>query len=80
MHMTTNMGTAAYMAPELTSLIAYATEFPVQCEKELALRKKVLPFNADRETKLKEKLEEWALACPPFPTKLVERASNIRED
>ena len=45
------MGTAAYMAPELTSLIDFATEFPVQCERELGLRNKVLPFDADQETK-----------------------------
>ena len=27
MHLTKNMGTAAYMAPELTSLVGYAREF-----------------------------------------------------
>merc|ERR1719331_200244 len=50
-HMTTNMGTAAYMAPEMTSLVAYASDFPVQCDKELAFRNNVkLPLDADQKT------------------------------
>ena len=28
MHLTKNMGTAAYMAPELTSLVGYSSDFP----------------------------------------------------
>ena len=70
--MTTNMGTAAYMAPELTSLIDFATEFPVQCEKELRLHNKVLPFDADQETKElalhhSAAIEQFDLSSTPRP-------------
>ena len=71
--MTMNMGTAAYMAPELTSLIDYATEFPVQCERELGLHQKILPVDADKDTKalaLKHAvaIEQFDLSSTPRPT------------
>ena len=62
--MTTNMGTPAYMAPELTSLIAYANDFPVQCEKELALDNKAVPFDADQKTQ--ERALQHAAAIEQF--------------
>ena len=76
------MGTAAYMAPELTSLIDFAAEFPVQCEKELRLNKKVLPFGADKETKElalqhAAAIEQFDLSSTPRPKPRPEsQASN----
>ena len=62
--MTTNMGTAAYMAPEMTSLVAYATDFPVQCDKELAFRNNVHQLDADQ--KIQELLVRQTAAIGQF--------------
>ena len=70
--MTMNMGTAAYMAPELTSLVAYATDFPVQCEKELALHNKAQKLDVDQqrqELALQHAaaIEQFDLSSTPSP-------------
>ena len=66
------MGTAAYMAPEMTSLVAYATDFPVQSEKEMALRNKVKQLDADQQTQElalqhAAAIEQFDLSSTPRP-------------
>jgi len=80
-HMTTNMGTAAYMAPEMTSLVAYATDFPVQCDRELAFRDKVQQLGANQ--KIQELLlrhtaamGQFDLSSTPSPKPSPNSASN----
>ena len=79
--MTTNMGTAAYMAPEMTSLVAYATDFPVQCDRKLAFRDKVQQLGANQ--KIQELLlrhtaamGQFDLSSTPSPKPSPNSASN----
>ena len=72
--MTTNMGTAAYMAPEMTSLVAYATDFPVQCDKELAFRNNVHQLDADQ--KIQELLVRHTAAIGQFDLSSTPRSPN----